>query len=306
MRKRHGRNLSGILVLDKPQGETSNRSLQRVKRLFQAAKAGHTGSLDPLATGVLPLCFGEATKISQFLLDSDKAYRTKIKLGVKTATGDSEGEIVAEKDCSNISLQQIEKALEGFRGEIQQIPSMYSALKHQGVPLYKLARAGKTVERKTRLVTIFELTLISYEGAYVELEIHCSKGTYVRTIADDLGEQLGVGAHVTALRRTQAGPFKLNQAQTHESLEKYLEQSKSDEDFSAIDEFLIPADQAVQELPEVILPSVTADFVLQGQAVIARHLPTSGLVRLYKESIFIGIGEILEDGRVAPKRLFLS
>ena len=306
MRKRHGRNLSGILILDKPQGETSNRSLQKVKRLFQAAKAGHTGSLDPLATGVLPLCFGEATKISQFLLDSDKAYRTKIKLGVKTATGDSEGEIVAEKDCSNISLQQIEKALEGFRGGIEQIPSMYSALKHQGVPLYKLARAGKTVERKTRIVTIFELTLISYEGAYVELDIHCSKGTYVRTIADDLGEYLGVGAHVTALRRTQAGPFKLDQAQTYESLEKYLEQSKGDEDFSAIDEFLIPADQAIQELPEVILPSATADFVLQGQAVIARHLPTSGLVRLYKESIFIGIGEILEDGRVAPKRLFLS
>lgn len=302
MRKRHGRNISGILILDKPQGETSNRSLQKVKRLFEASKAGHTGSLDPLATGVLPLCFGEATKISQFLLDSNKAYTTKIKLGVKTATGDSEGEVLAEKDCSHISLQDIEKALVNFRGEIQQVPSMYSALKHKGVPLYKLARAGKTVERKTRIVSIYELTLISYEDTYLELDIHCSKGTYVRTIADDLGEALGVGAHVTALRRTQAGPFTLDQAQRYET----LEQIKKEDDFAAIDEFLIPADQAIQELPEVILPAVTAEYVLQGQAVITRHLPTEGLVRLYKEDVFIGIGEIIDDGRVAPKRLFLS
>ena len=302
MRKRHGRKLSGILVLDKPIGESSNRSLQNVKGLFQAAKAGHTGSLDPLATGVLPLCFGEATKISQFLLDSDKAYRTKIKLGVKTATGDSEGDVIAEKDCSHISLEDIEKALVNFRGEIQQIPSMYSALKHQGVPLYKLARAGTTVERKVRTVSIFELALISYEGAFVELDIRCSKGTYVRTLADDLGESLGVGAHVAALRRTQAGPFRLEQAITVEALVKCKEEG----DFAAIDALLIPADQAIQELPMVILPVATAEYVLQGQAVIARNLPTSGLVRLYKEDIFIGIGEILDDGRVAPKRLFLA
>lgn len=302
MRKRHGRNISGILILDKPEGESSNRSLQKVKRLFEAAKAGHTGSLDPLATGVLPLCLGEATKISQFLLDSNKAYRTKIKLGVKTATGDSEGEVLAEKDCTHISLQDIEKALVNFRGEIQQVPSMYSALKHQGVPLYKLARAGKTVERKIRIVSIYELVLISYENAYLELDIHCSKGTYVRTLADDLGEALGVGAHVTALRRTQAGPFKLDQAHSYE----YLEQLKKEDDFAALDELLIPADQAILEFPEVILPVATAEYVLQGQAVIARHLPTHGLVRLYKEELFIGIGEILDDGRVAPKRLFLS
>ena len=298
--RRHGRNISGILVLDKPQGESSNRSLQKVKRLFQADKAGHTGSLDPLATGVLPLCFGEATKISQFLLDSNKAYRTKIKLGQKTATGDSEGEVLAEKDCSRITVDQIKKALLNFRGEIQQVPSMYSALKHQGVPLYKLARAGKTVERKTRIVTINELRLLSYENPFIELDIHCSKGTYIRTIADDLGEALGVGAHVVALRRTQAGPFKLEQAQVFET----LEQIKGKDNFDAIDQYLIPADQAILVLPEVILPIVTADYVLQGQAVIARHLPTSGLVRLYKEATFIGIGEILDDGRVAPKRLF--
>jgi tRNA pseudouridine55 synthase len=301
MRKRYGRNISGILILDKPEGESSNRSLQKVKRLFEAAKAGHTGSLDPLATGVLPLCFGEATKISQFLLDSNKAYKAKIKLGVKTATGDSEGEVLAEKDCTHISLQDIEKALDNFRGEIQQVPSMYSALKHQGVPLYKLARAGKTVERKTRIVSIYELNLISYENAYLDLDIHCSKGTYIRTIADDLGEALEVGAHVTALRRTQAGPFNLDQAHSYKS----LEQLKKEDDFDAIDELLIPADQAILELPEVILPAATAEYVLQGQAVILRHLPTEGLVRLYNEGIFIGIGEILDDGRVAPKRLFL-
>ena len=300
--RRHGRNISGILILDKPEGESSNRSLQKVKRLFEAAKAGHTGSLDPLATGVLPLCFGEATKISQFLLDSNKAYRTKIKLGEKTSTGDSEGEVLAVKDPGHITLKDIEKALVNFRGEIQQVPSMYSALKYQGVPLYKLARAGKTVERKTRMVSIYELSLISFENTFLELDIHCSKGTYVRTLADDLGETLGVGAHVVALRRTQAGPFKLEQAQSYES----LEQLRKDDDFSALDEFLIPADQAVMEIPEVVLPGATADYVLQGQAVIVRHLPSSGLVRLYKEATFIGIGEILDDGRVAPKRLFVS
>jgi len=301
MRKRHGRKISGILVLDKPEGESSNRSLQKVKRLFQATKAGHTGSLDPLATGVLPLCFGEATKISQFLLDSDKAYSAEIRLGIKTTTGDSEGDIVAEKVCSNISEKDIEKALDNFRGEIQQVPSMYSALKHDGVPLYKIARAGKTVERKTRTVSVFEFPLVSYEGSLIKVNIRCSKGTYVRTLADDLGDLLGVGAHVTALRRTQAGPFTLEQAVSYDALEKYNE----DGGFEALDRILIPADQAIQELPEVVLPDATAEYVLQGQAVIVRHLPSSGLVRLYKDNSFIGIGEILDDGRVAPKRLFL-
>tara|TARA_R110000824_G_scaffold156225_1_gene329239 strand:+ start:5639 stop:6550 length:912 start_codon:yes stop_codon:yes gene_type:complete len=302
MKKRRGRNISGIVVLDKPQGESSNRSLQNVKKLYQAAKAGHTGSLDPLATGVLPLCFGEATKISQFLLDSDKAYRTIIKLGVKTDSGDSQGQIISEADAKHITQEDIEQALQQFRGEIEQLPSMYSALKHQGVPLYKLARAGKTVERKTRRVTIFELTLNEYQGVELELGIHCSKGTYVRTLADDLGDALGVGAHVIALRRTQAGPFTLADAHQFAEIEQCLEQ----QGFDGIDQFLIPADQAVQELPVVILPAATAEFVMQGQPVIARHLPTAGLVRLYNEDIFIGIGEILDDGRVAPKRLFLD
>ena len=302
MKKRRGRNISGILVLDKPEGESSNRSLQKVKRLYQAAKAGHTGSLDPLATGVLPLCFGEATKISQFLLDSDKAYRTTIRLGIKTDSGDVNGQIIGEADASHISRQDIEQALLLFRGEVEQLPSMYSALKHQGAPLYKLARAGKTVDRKIRKVIIKELTLRHYQGTDLELDIRCTKGTYVRTLADDLGDSLGVGAHVITLRRTQAGPFSLTEAHQFAELEECLQQYGEE----GIDRYLIPADQAVQELPEVSLPAATAEFVMQGQAVIARHLPTEGLVRLYNGDNFMGIGEIMDDGRVAPKRLFLD
>ncbi|MEX0827752.1 MAG: tRNA pseudouridine(55) synthase TruB, partial [Haliea sp.] len=299
MSRRRGRQISGIVVLDKPEGETSNRSLQQVKRLYQAAKAGHTGSLDPLATGVLPLCFGEATKISQFLLDSDKAYRVTIKLGIRTETGDSEGEILSQADAQGIKRKDLEAALAHFRGEIEQLPSMYSALKHQGTPLYKLARQGKSLERKRRKVTIHSLELIEFQVPELILDVHCSKGTYVRTLADDLGEHLGVGAHVTALRRTHAGPFDLSQAVTLEKLRDCYEK----EGFSGIDALLLAADQAIPELPQIRLPAVTAAYMLQGQAVITRHAPTQGLVRLYNENTFICIGEVLDDGRVAPKRL---
>tara|TARA_R110002110_G_scaffold147129_1_gene337294 strand:- start:110713 stop:111621 length:909 start_codon:yes stop_codon:yes gene_type:complete len=301
MAKRKGRQISGILVLDKAEGLTSNRALQQAKRLFDAAKAGHTGSLDPLATGVLPLCFGEATKISQFLLDSDKAYQTVIKLGVRTDTGDSQGEIIASATVGELQREQLEQALEGFRGEIEQLPSMYSALKHQGTPLYKLARQGKTVERKRRKVMIHHLDLLDFQSDEITLHVSCSKGTYIRTLADDLGERLGTGAHVIALRRTQAGPFGLANALTLEALQKALDEGGN----AAIDALLIPADQAIGHLPEVRLTADTAEFVMQGQAVITRHAPTQGEVRLYSENDFIGIGEILDDGRVAPRRLFL-
>ena len=297
-KQRRGRNVNGILVLDKPAGESSNRSLQRVKRLLDASKAGHTGSLDPLATGVLPLCFGEATKISQFLLDADKRYRTTIKLGIKTASGDSQSEIL--KTCEvNLSKKQIEDRLDNFRGEIRQIPSMYSALKHQGVPLYKLARKGEEVERKERIVTVFSLELLDFRGDEIDLEVHCSKGTYIRMIADDLGDQLGVGGHVTVLRRLQSGPFTEAQSVTLEKLEAEIEGN----DPQTLDQYLLPADFAVEHLEKVDLPTVTADFVRQGQPVIARGLPTSGTVRLYDTGQFIGIGKILDDGRVAPVRL---
>jgi tRNA pseudouridine55 synthase len=302
MAKKRGRNISGILILDKPEGESSNYSLQQAKRLYHAAKAGHTGSLDPLATGVLPLCFGEATKISQFLLDSDKAYRASIKLGIKTDSGDSQGTPVAEHDASRIDEEQLQRALVEFRGEIEQIPSMYSALKHKGVPLYKLAREGKTVERKRRKVCIHRLELIEFNRGSLVLDISCSKGTYIRTLTDDLGDVLGVGAHVTALRRTRAGPFVIEQARSPESIALAYKEGG----FDAIDELLVAADLAVQELPALDLPFITADYIQQGQAVIVRHAPTQGLLRLYRESSFIGIGEILDDGRVAPKRLFVS
>ena len=300
-RRKRGRNIHGIILLDKPQGESSNASLQKVKRLLNASKAGHTGSLDPLATGVLPLCFGEATKISQFLLDSDKAYRTKIKLGIKTASGDSQSEIVQECEDFSVSEAELKKALEQFRGEIEQIPSMYSALKHEGTPLYKLARQGKSVERKVRKVTIYNLEVLSFTGREVELEIHCSKGTYVRSIADDLGDVLGCGGHVIELRRIKAGPFTLDQCITHEELASQVEKGGE----SGADNNLIPADLAVTDLPKVSLSIDTAFYVKQGQPVIVSHLPTEGLVRLYEEENFIGIGVILDDGRVAPKRLML-
>lgn len=298
-KRRRGRDVTGLIILDKPQGETSNKSLQKVKALFKAAKAGHTGSLDPLATGVLPLCFGEATKISQFLLDSDKRYRTRIKLGVRTATGDSEGEVINAADASHIKLDDVEKALANFRGEIEQIPSMYSALKHEGVPLYKLAREGKDVERKARRVRIYENHLLSFEGDVVELEILCSKGTYIRTIADDLGESLACGAHVISLRRLQAGVFKETESKTFEELEGIMAAGG----FEALDRELIPCDRAVSDFPRVDLPEISASYIQQGQAVFVPGLPLEGLVRLYQGENFLGIGIILEDGRVGPKRL---
>ncbi|MEX2367190.1 MAG: tRNA pseudouridine(55) synthase TruB, partial [Pseudohongiellaceae bacterium] len=218
-KRRRGRDISGIILLDKPQGETSNKSLQKVKGLLKAAKAGHTGSLDPLATGVLPLCFGEATKVSQFLLESDKVYRTRIRFGIKTDSGDSEGNIISTCDAVSLKRQQVAAALEQFRGEIKQVPSMYSALKHQGQPLYKLAREGKTVPREARTVSVYDIRLLEFTEQEAEIEVHCSKGTYIRTIADDLGDSLGTGAHVVALRRLQAGPFRESDCVSYATLQ---------------------------------------------------------------------------------------
>jgi tRNA pseudouridine55 synthase len=299
---KRGRHVDGIVVLNKATGLSSNAALQQVKRLFEARKAGHTGSLDPLATGVLPLCLGEATKVSQFLLDSDKGYRTRIRLGVRTSSGDSEGEVIAERDSIGISREQIEEALDSFRGDIEQLPPMYSALKKDGVPLYKLARQGKTVEREPRPVTIYSIELCAYIDNELELAIDCSKGTYIRTIADDLGEILGCGAHVVALHRTRAGAFTEQDSIKIDALENV----KEEEGLAGIDAYLIPMDKAVAELPEVRLPEVTASYVLNGQAVMVQHLPSDGLVRLYQDEQFIGIGCIDDDGKVAPKRLVVS
>ena len=297
-----GRAINGIVVLDKNIGLSSNRALQEVKRLYDARKAGHTGSLDPLATGVLPLCLGEATKVSQFLLDSDKKYRARVKLGVRTDSADSEGCEIARCEGFDISREQIEASLQNFRGEIDQVPPMHSALKVNGVPLYKMARKGETIEREARRVTIYSIELTEFEGDELELEIACSKGTYIRTIADDLGQLLGCGAHIMALRRTQAGAFTEADCVTTQQLR---EESERD-GVSAIDAHLIPMDQAIAYLPEVELPSITASFIKNGQPVLVRHLPAEGLVRLYEEGQFIGIGCIDDDGKVAPRRLIVT
>lgn len=301
-RRNRGRNIDGIVVLDKAAGLSSNAALQEVKRLYEAGKAGHTGSLDPLATGVLPLCLGEATKVSQFLLDADKAYRAKIRLGIRTDSGDSDGVEIGRCDAFNVSRVDVEKALKNFEGEIEQLPPMHSALKVGGVPLYELARRGESVAREPRKVTLYRIALTDFDGDEIEIGISCSKGTYIRTIADDLGQMLGCGAHIIALRRTAAGVFTEADCIDSETLER----EKAAGGLDKIDRHLIPMDRAIEDLPGVNLPGITAGHVRNGQAVMVRHLPEEGLVRLYEDERFIGIGCIDDDGKVAPRRLIVQ
>jgi len=297
--RRPRRPVSGVLLLDKPVGWTSNAALQAVKHLYQAAKAGHTGSLDPLASGLLPICLGEATKLSGFLLNADKGYRFTCRLGVTTTTGDAEGEVVAVRPVGPLSRESMEAALRRFVGTIRQIPPMYSALKHNGQPLYKLARKGMEVERAPREVTVRELRLLRLDDEEFECELRCSKGTYVRTLATDLGEILGCGAHVTALRRTVVEPFDAARMVTLESLREWAEQG-----LTVLDTKLLPSDSAVTQWPAVRVGGDAAFYLRQGQPVLAPRAPSQGWVRLYQdEQRFFGIGEILDDGRVAPRRL---
>ncbi|EED35129.1 tRNA pseudouridine synthase B [Luminiphilus syltensis NOR5-1B] len=305
-RRRRGRAVNGILVLDKPKGVTSNGALQRVKRLFGAAKAGHTGSLDPLATGVLPLCFGEATKVSQFLLDADKAYQSTFAFGVGTATGDAEGDETARADASSLTRHAVEAAISEFRGEIDQVPPMYSALKRDGQPLYKLAREGIEVEREGRRVTIAAFELLDFmpgECAHAVVDIRCSKGTYVRSLAEDLGRALGLPAHVATLRRTGAGIFTLDQALTMEQLEDIASQGGP----PALDATLQSMELAITHLPRVEVGESAGYYLRQGQPVLVPNGPRDGMVRLaITGGAFLGIGEMLEDGRVAPKRILAT
>jgi tRNA pseudouridine55 synthase len=297
------RKVNGILLLDKPIGQTSNAFLQQVKYLYFAAKAGHTGSLDPLATGMLPICFGEATKYSQYLLDADKTYYVKAQLGVRTTTSDAEGEVVATKPVPELSMKQLDKAFDGFRGEVKQIPSMYSALKYQGQPLYYYARKGIEVPRKERMIRVYDLQLLEYENNIVTFMVRCSKGTYVRTISDDFGEVLGCGAHVVELRRTQVGDFKESDMVTLD----YIEQLKNDEKFAEMDELLLPLDTAVACWPSVFLNADLTFYVRQGSPVLVPNVPQVQWLRLHsQEGDFIGIGELLDDGRVAPRRLIAN
>jgi tRNA pseudouridine55 synthase len=295
------RKIDGILLLDKPVGLTSNAALQEVKHLFNAKKAGHTGSLDPLATGMLPICLGEATKVSGFLLDADKRYRMTCKLGEKTATADAEGEVIETRDVPELDTAIVEDALNQFMGEIEQIPPMYSALKHNGERLYVLARQGKEVERKPRAVVIHELKLLSMDPSHLELEIKCSKGTYVRTLAEDIAEALGTVAHVIVLRRLEVGPF--SDAEQMVTLDELKEMAVSG--MEQLDARLFPIESALLGWPDVQISSDDAFYVRQGQAVQVPHAPTSGWVRIYEDrEQFLGMGQIQEDGKVAPKRLF--
>ncbi|MEJ5864560.1 tRNA pseudouridine(55) synthase TruB [Pseudomonas farsensis] len=300
--KRIRRNVSGIILLDKPLGFTSNAALQKVRWLLNAEKAGHTGSLDPLATGVLPLCFGEATKFSQYLLDSDKGYETVMQMGQTTTTGDAEGEVLKSREVT-VGRADIEAVIPRFRGEIQQIPPMYSALKRDGQPLYKLARAGEVVEREARSVTIGRLELLECESTRARLSVGCSKGTYIRTLVEDMGEALGCGAYVAELRRTQAGPFELAQTVTLEA----LEQAHAEGGNEALDRFLMPSDSGLLDWPLVQLSEHSSFYWLHGQAVRAPEAPQFGMVRVQDHNgRFIGIGEVSEDGRIAPRRLIRS
>lgn len=299
-RKRKGRAVHGILLLDKPSGMSSNAALQQVKRLFNAQKAGHTGSLDPLATGLLPICLGEATKITSYLLDSDKKYQGIAKLGVRTNTADAEGDALQTRPVPVLSADTIEMALDSFRGEISQIPPMHSALKLNGKPLYELARQGITVERKPRNITIFELQKLSFDKDELELFVHCSKGTYIRTLAEDLGEILECGAHLKALRRVAAGPFDIKQSISLDKLTELAELGVGE-----LDKQLLPMQKALADWPKINLTANSAYYVRQGQPVLVPKAPSNGWVRLMGENSndFIGVGQILDDGRVAPKRL---
>ncbi len=301
MARYQGRNVNGILLLDKPLGASSNQALQRVKRLYQARKAGHTGSLDPLATGLLPLCLGAATKVSAFLLDADKHYRVRVRLGETTTTGDAEGELVARAPVVGIGRERVIEVLRGFEGTLEQLPPMYSAVKHQGERLYKLARQGLEVERTPRQVTLYRIELVDFALPEIEIEVDCSKGTYVRTLAEDIGAVLGCGGHVCALRRTGVGPYLEPDARlyTLEALEAAAEGG-----LERLDGLLLPLESALERWPQVRLTADLVFYLRRGQAVQVPKAPTEGWVRLAGPSgEFLGMGEILDDGRVQPKRL---
>jgi tRNA pseudouridine55 synthase len=298
-RKKRGRNISGIIVLDKPAGMSSNGALQHVKRLYDANKAGHTGNLDVPATGLLPICLGEATKVSAYLLDSNKAYRARCKLGVTTTTGDAAGEVLTTESVPEVSKLELEQIIKKFIGEIDQVPPMYSALKHNGKRLYELAYKGIEVERKSRKITIHSIKLLDLTNDEFEIEVSCTKGTYIRTLAEDIGKELGCGAHILTLRRLAAGPFTESQMVTPAKLQEIADQG-----MEQLDNLLLPMDIALTDFPEVRLSEDVAFYLCQGQAVTVSGLPKSGRLRIYNKSDqFLGLGEVADDGRLAPKRL---
>ena len=296
--RRPKKNISGVLLLDKPLGYSSNQALQKIKLLYQAAKAGHTGTLDPLATGILPLCFGEATKFAHFLTDADKVYIATVKFGITTNTGDAEGQVLSVKDV-NISKMQLEQVCSQFLGVISQVPPMYSALKHEGKAMYEYARAGVEIERAARAVTIHNIEINAFDRDVATITVKCSKGTYIRTLAEDIGAQIGCGAHLIGLRRTATANYHINQAITIEQFEAMSEAQRA--------LLLMPADSAVAHLPAITLDVDSAFYLQQGQAILHSGNIPEGLIRLYNEQgEFLGLGEQQSDGKIAPKRLIVN
>jgi tRNA pseudouridine55 synthase len=293
------RDVNGILLLDKPVGLTSNQALQMAKRLYRARKAGHTGSLDPLASGMLPLCFGQATKVSTWLLNADKVYEVEANIGTRTDTADADGQVIEESEVTTVTREQLELALAAHRGEIDQIPPMFSALKHEGRRLYELAREGKEVPRKSRRVTIHEIEIETFDPHRPRLRVRCSKGTYVRTLVESIGEAMGTVAHVSALKRISVQPFEDKPLISQAQLEVLAD------DPAALDTLLLPVDSALEAQPDVQLSANEAFYLRNGHAVSHVSRDVSGFVRLYDENhLFLGVGEVLDDGRVAPRRLF--
>ena len=296
--KRTKRNINGVILLDKPLGFSSNQALQKVKWLYQAAKAGHTGTLDPLATGLLPICLGEATKFAQYVTDADKTYIATIKLGATTTTGDAEGEVLSTSSV-NVSPVQFAAACTQFVGEISQIPPMYSALKFEGKALYEYARKGVEITRQPRLVSIKNIEINTFSGDTAQITVACSKGTYIRTLAEDIGAALGCGAHLIGLRRTETAGYLMPQALTIQQLEAMT--------IDARDAQLLPVDSAIESLPKVVLNADCTHFIMQGQAVWQAGKIPNGELRLYDEANnFLGLGFLQDDGKIAPKRLIVK
>lgn len=291
--RRIKRQIDGVLLFDKPLQLTSNSAMLKVRGLFGAKKAGHTGTLDPLATGLLPICFGEATKFTHALLDADKRYRATIRLGQRTTTGDAEGEVIEERPVA-VDEAQIRQVLLRFTGEISQLPPMHSALKHQGKPLYEYIRKGEVIEREMRQVYIRELNLVRWAATELDIDVLCSKGTYVRTLGEDIGEVLGCGGHLIALRRTAIGEFGLDAAHTLPELEALDEPGRH--------ALLLPVDSLVREFPSLSLDAVQATRLAQGQRLGWQDGYADGKRRLYAEGYFIGLGELVA-GRLSPSRL---
>ena len=294
--KRQKRDISGVVLLDKPLGLSSNQAMQRVKHLYQAEKAGHTGSLDLLATGLLPICLGEATKFANFLLDADKSYLATVKLGITTTSADAEGEVIAQKPV-DVTLQQVESVLHQFIGDIEQTPPIYSALKVDGKPLYAYARAGQEVEIKSRYVSIHQIHLEHFEADELVFTVTCSKGTYIRTLAQDIGAKLGCGAHLKGLRRLTSGTFDLQDALPLEVL--------SELSLEELDAKLLPIDIKIQHLPKLTLNAEQTDIIQHGQAIKPnQEIIFNEFIRLYDMSgEFIGLAQKQADGKLHPKRL---